>query len=57
MGIEDQVKILPVVLDEYVHHVAVSKQLPREIKATLTRAVERLEEAGRLREISERYIQ
>ena len=56
LGIGDQVRILPVSLDRYHHHIALSKRVPEPIVRALASAVQELARSGKLRRIRDRYV-
>ena len=56
LGIGDQIRVLPVTLDGYHHHIALSKRVPDAVAQTLASAVRELAASGRLRQIQDRYL-
>lgn len=55
MGLQDEITVLPLILDRYDHYVAVSRQTPDETRKRLDDALIRLDKQGRLRAIQTRY--
>lgn len=55
MGLQDEITVLPLILDRYDHYVAVSKHIPAETRQRLEDALERLDKQGQLHAIQTRY--
>lgn len=56
LGLGEQVRVLPVPLDRYHHHIALSRHVPETVAQTLSAAVRELAASGRLEEIRGSYV-